>query len=234
MMSRVASPLARLAQSQSQQSQGHRVRNAALVVGGALLIGEAVDRIPTRIYLRLANGRLGWQKAAQAARSEMALHDGDVHAAEKPWRTAVAVVASALGDSDWETLEARIELAGLLLLQGTADKVAEAEALLTPASPEPAGRLHRRDSFSAQQETRMRHRASRTRVSVLMAQQKLEDAEALASGCVEQGVATYGEFDEDTARAKDVLREAQARREARLDPSQHGRSEAGLHAHGCA
>lgn len=218
-----ASPLTILAQ-RSSEKQTFR-RNAAIAVSAVLAASEVIDRIPTRVYLRLRHERLGWQKSEQVVRSEALLHNGDTHAAEQPWRKTVAVVAAALGDSDWETMEAKIELAGLLLLQGTTDKVAEAERLLRPPEGSSQGRLRRSDSFTSQQETRMRHRLSRSRVSVLMAQQQFDDAEQLASGCVEDGVASFGEFDEDTVRAKAALREAAALR-SRVDASLQRRDEA--------
>ena len=79
----------------------------------------------------------------------------------------------------------------------------------------------------------MRHRLSRTLVDVLVAQQRLEDAEALASGCVEQGVATFGEFDADTTRAKAALRDATALR-SRLDNSVQRQAGEAEHQHAVA
>ena len=200
----VASPLERLALHCRQGTAGSALKGAAVTIaGGALIIGEAMDRIPTRTYLRFRLERWGWQKAELAARSEQALHAGDIYGAERPWRDSLAVLTRTLGEEDWEVLEAKVDLAGLLLLQNRSDKIAEAEQLLCLSGSTEEPSLLRRDS-----DRRMRHRVSRSRVSVLVAQGRHGEAEQLASKCVDQGVAYFGEFDEETSRAKATLREA--------------------------
>ena len=93
------------------------------------------------MYLRLRHNRLDWQRVEQAARSERLVQDGAVFEAERPWRTSLRAVSSTLGDWDWETLEAKIDLASLLLVQGSDDKLTEAEQLLCPPA-EPIDARH--------------------------------------------------------------------------------------------
>ena len=221
----MTSPLARLAQAGRSAEEGGAAvnsrRTAALALAGTSLALEYADHVPTRAYLRCRLERWWWQKQEQVARSEALLSEGNVAEAERPWRAAVARLSAALGESDWEALEARIELAGLLVLQGGTEKLAEAERLLRPPAGlgQSGGRTRSRtDSLAAHQELRMVHRLSCQRVSCLAGQGRLADAEVLARSCVDESIAHFGEFHDETARAKDALREAIALREVSAAP----------------
>ena len=193
----MASPLSRVAQAgrsaEERVAAKYAGRTAAVLAlagsAAALVLIEALDNVPTRAYLRCRLDRWWWQKSEKVVRSEALLCEGNVVEAERPWRTAVAQLSSALGESDWEALEAKIELAGLLVLQGGAEKLDEAERLLRPPSE-----LRRArggvDSLAAHQELRMVHRLSCQRVSCLAGQGRLTDAEVLARSCVDESIAS--------------------------------------------
>lgn len=185
------------------QQQSALVRLGAAV--GIILVVSESERILTRTYLRFSLQRWPWQLQQTAQQSEELLEAGQTVEAERPWRDALRNLTSTLGEADWETVEAKVALAEVLLLQGGEEKLAEAETLLQPKL------LQRRNSRAFhEQEKQVDLRLTEKRVELLVQQGRLDEAVAVARDCLEASCAEFGEFHARTRRAKELSKETEA------------------------
>jgi len=109
-----------------------------------MMLSEAFDRVCTRVWLRCRYSSWPHQTDARYEVALGLLAEGRAAEAEQPFRDRMNATSAALGESDWETVEAKTILASLMMLQGDPAKREVATGLLEhrettrPDAPQPA------------------------------------------------------------------------------------------------